>query len=57
MYYEPQTETVRVQYISRGKAYELSMPLEEALKSEEWFIKIREQLGGHMRRFRDLGLA
>ena len=53
MYYESQTETVRLQYLSKGKTYELSMPLEEALKAEEWFIKIREQLGAHMRRLRD----
>jgi hypothetical protein len=53
MHYEPNTETVRLQYLSRGKLYELSMPLEEALKAEEWFIKIREQLGAHMRRLRD----
>jgi hypothetical protein len=42
MHYESDTETVRLQYLSGGKTYELSMPLEEALKAEEWFIKIRE---------------
>jgi hypothetical protein len=53
MHYEPHTETVRLQYLSRGKLYELSMPLEEALKAEEWFIKVREQLGAHMRQLRN----
>jgi hypothetical protein len=52
MHYEPHTETVHLQYVSKGKTYELSMPLQEALKAEEWFIKVREQLGVHIRQSR-----
>lgn len=52
MYYEPQSESVRLQYQSRGKIYELSMPLGEALKAEEWFIKVREHVGAQMRQRR-----
>ena len=49
LYFNPNTGNVQIQYRSDNKIYEISMSLAEVLKMEEWFIKMRQQVGATMR--------
>jgi hypothetical protein len=50
--YQPTDSTVRIFYVSGAKTYELTWPVDKAFELEEWFIKIRRQIGqAHPRRF------
>ena len=50
MYFNSNTEMVEVGFSSEGKHYVLEIPIAEILKSEIWFIKMREHLTG-LRRY------
>ncbi len=44
IYFNPTTEMAEVQFKSKDIIYVLEVPLNEILKSEEWFIKLRQSL-------------
>lgn len=41
IFYSPEDDSVRLQYVSDGMTYEISFPLREALRMEEYFIMVR----------------
>jgi hypothetical protein len=50
MSFDPITEKVQLQYRSEDGLNVLSIPLAEALKSEGWFITLRQHIGQYAAR-------
>ena len=44
-YFEPMSSMVQLQYKSGDRLCEIRFPLEEILRAEDWFIKIRQHVG------------
>lgn len=48
IYFNPTQMKAQMQYENNGVIYELSFPIEEIMKSEDWFIELRKHLGAAM---------
>ena len=45
VFFDPVTSMVQLQYESSGGPCELRIPLDQLLRSEDWFIQLRQKIG------------